>query len=138
MSKKILLVDNKDRFIEQCQPKLEARGYSVETASSYNEALKKFEAFSPDVVITALMLEHFDSGFVLAHKMKLKNPGLVLLIVTNATHLTGIKFSLNTHEERDWIKADGFLNEPIRENDLIDIMESALERKKKKTAALAK
>jgi len=134
MQKKILLINREDDFEENLGPKLKAKNYQIETASSCNEALNKFNSFNPHVVITSLMLEHFDSGFVLAHKMKKQNPHLVLLILTRATHITGIEFSLSTKEERAWIKADAFLNNPIPVDDLMDIMETALERKEKKVS----
>lgn len=121
--KKILLVDSREDFFETCTPELQSRNFEVATATSFNEALKKVEEFKPDFILTALMLEHFDSGFVLSYKIKKKNPQIPIYILTSATHTTGIKFSVNTEEEREWIKADGFLNEPIKPEDLVDLIE---------------
>ncbi|HCL56738.1 MAG TPA: hypothetical protein DHW82_06985 [Spirochaetia bacterium] len=129
-NRKILIVDNRDEFIEECSPKLTKRGFDVFSANSYNEALKKFDEVDPDFVLTALMLEHFDSGFVLSYKLKNKKPKVPIYILTTATHSTGIKFSTNTGEQKKWILADGFLNEPIEANDLIDIIEKSLEQVK--------
>ncbi|PKL13036.1 MAG: hypothetical protein CVV50_03845, partial [Spirochaetae bacterium HGW-Spirochaetae-6] len=61
---KILLVDNRQDFLDVCLPRMEENNFLVDSANSYNEALQKAEKFRPDIVITALMLEHFDSGFV--------------------------------------------------------------------------
>ena len=127
---KILLVDNRQDFLDVCLPRMEENNFLVDSANSYNEALQKAEKFRPDIVITALMLEHFDSGFVLSHKLKQLYPGMLIYILTSATHTTGIKFSINSEDERAWIKADGFLNEPMKIDDIIDIIETHLARKK--------
>jgi CheY-like chemotaxis protein len=130
-----MLVDNRDEFIEKCAPELEKSGFNVAVANSYNEALQKFSVAKPDVVITALMLEHYDSGFVLSYKLKKENPDVLIYILTSATHTTGIKFSLNSEEEKEWIKADGFLNEPIKPEDLIELVRRHLSRKKEPVSA---
>lgn len=133
-SHKILIVDSREDYLETCIPKLEEHNFQVFSANSYNEALKKFEEVNPDIVITALMLEHFDTGFVLSYKLKQIKPDLLTYILTCATSATGIKFSVNSEDERKWIKADGFLNEPINIEDMIELIENQFERKKEKAS----
>lgn len=129
---KVLLVDIREDFFEAFTPLLQKKGFEVFTAASCNEALKVYDEKQPELVITALILEHFDSGFVLCHKLKKKNPNVIVYLVTSITHTTGIKFSINSEEERKWIKADGLLNEPIKPEDLMDILETRLGREKVK------
>jgi len=126
---KILLVDSREDFFETFIPFLEAKDFEVYTANSYNEAMQKFNEVDPEFVITALILEHFDSGFVLSYKLKKRKPGVIIYILTSVTYTTGIKFSVNTEEERKWIMADGLLNEPIKPEDLMEIIEKKISRK---------
>ena len=125
---KILLVDSREDFFEGFIPYLKQKNFEVFTANSLNEALHKFDEVDPDFVITALILEHYDSGFVLSYKLKQKKPNVIIYILTSVTYTTGIKFSVNTEEERKWIKADGLLNEPIKPEDLMEIIENRIER----------
>lgn len=126
---KIMIVDTKKDFVESITPKLEEHGFQVCFAESYNEALRKYKEVQPHMVLSALMLEHYDSGFVLAHKLKKENPDLLFYILSSVTNNTGIKFSLNSEEERKWISANGFLNEPIKPEDLVELMQAGLTRK---------
>ncbi len=135
MKKKILIVDTRDDFIEYCQPTLKEKNYIVEAAYSYDEALQKTEEFKPDAIVSALMLDHYDSGFVLAYKVKKMNPNILFYILTSAANTTGIQFSLTTDEEKQWILADGFLHEPMRIEDLIDLMNTHFERHKEELKA---
>ncbi len=124
MDKKILMVDDDTDLINIYKPVLEKEGYTVETAYDSVEGLEKFKEFNPPVVVVDLAMEHFDSGFVLCHRIKkLPNTENVrVIIMTSAGHDTGIRFSTDTDEEKNWIKADDYLEKPISPRDLVQYL----------------
>lgn len=124
MSKKILMVDDDVDIIEQYRPALEKAGYMVEAGHDSVEGFEKFKEFQPDVVFVDLAMEHFDSGFVLCHRIKSTEEGkkTPVYILTSAGHETGFRFSTDTSEEKRWIKADGYLEKPIPAADLIQFL----------------
>ncbi|MCE1247938.1 MAG: response regulator [Firmicutes bacterium] len=120
MSKKILLVDDDQDFTMMNEAVLVNLGYEVATASSAQEGLDKLKEFKPDLVILDLMMEHYDSGFTLSHRIK-TNPDtkdIPLVMVTSVRRETEMVFDARTHEEKEWIKVDGFLEKPISPEDL--------------------
>jgi CheY-like chemotaxis protein len=120
-SHKILLIDDDVDLTQMYAPVLEHAGYTVRTANNSVEGLETFKAFLPDVALVDLSMEHYDSGFVLCHKIKALPEGqrAMVIILTSAGHETGFRFSTQTREERSWIKADDFLDKPITAHDLL-------------------
>jgi len=131
MSKKVLMVDDDVDLIQQYKPILEQAGYEVGVAYDSREGLEEFTTFKPDAVIVDLSMEHFDSGFRLCHKIKNLPEGKLIpvVIMTSATHETGIRLSTDTDEERKWIKADDYLEKPITPRDLVQYLAEKLFKK---------
>lgn len=121
MNKKILMVDDDVDLIEQFKPVFEQAGYEFAAAYSSREGLEIFEKFEPDAMIVDLSMEHFDSGFVLCHRIKATERGrkIMVIIMTSAGQDTGYRFSTDTAEEKNWIKADDYLEKPISPRDLV-------------------
>ena len=124
MSKKVLMVDDDVDLIQQYTPLLQQAGFQVETAYDSQEGLEKFKEFHPEAVIVDLAMEHFDSGFVLCHKIKSSDEGksVPVIIMTSAGHETGFRFSTDTAEETNWIKADDYLEKPVAPRDLVQFL----------------
>lgn len=125
---KILLVDDDIDFIEINKTILEANEFEVETAETEAEALKKLEEYQPNLIIMDLMMEHYDSGFTLAHKIKSHDESkhVPIIMVTGVATETGKRFSLNSKEEKEWIKVDAYLEKPISPDDLIGTINNLL------------
>jgi len=122
--KKILIVDDDVDLIQQYQPVIEQAGYSVAVAYNGEEGLERFRSFKPDAMIVDLSMEHFDSGFVLCHRVKSTEAGVKIpvIIMTSAGQDTGIRLSTDTSEETNWIKADDYLEKPIAPRDLVQYL----------------
>ena len=120
-NKKILMVDDDSDLLEVYQPVLLRAGYQVRLAYNSIEGMEQFREFKPDAVFVDLSMEHYDSGFVLCHKIKNLPEGrhCRIVIMTAAGHETGIRFSTHTDEEKNWIKADDYLEKPISSRDLL-------------------
>jgi two-component system alkaline phosphatase synthesis response regulator PhoP len=93
-------------------------GYDTITAETQKEAEIIIEQEKPDLAIFDLMMENQDSGFILSYKMKKKHPDVPVIIATAVASETGMIFGLDTEEERNWIKADQYLEKGIRPDQL--------------------
>jgi DNA-binding response OmpR family regulator len=117
-TKTILLVDDDYDYLFQHKFHLETWGYNVVTAESQAEAEEILDKMKPDLAILDLMMETDDSGFILARKLKRKYPEIPVIISTAVSAETGMSFGMNTEEERNWIKADLYLEKGIRPEQL--------------------
>ncbi len=109
-----LIVDDDPDCLLQVRLYLEKLGFSVIEGASQAEGERLIASSRPDLAVFDLMLEHHDSGFVLAHRLKQAHPKTPVILVTGVTAETGFHFADTSPEERAWIKADVVLDKGIR------------------------
>jgi two-component system alkaline phosphatase synthesis response regulator PhoP len=131
--KKILLVDDDLDLLEQNKILIESQNYEVITANSAKEGWEVFKKSKPDACIIDLIMEEHDSGFILCHRIKNDEYGknIPVFILTSATYETGFKFGTSTSEEKEWIKADEFVNKPVIIEELVQKLENYFQLKEK-------
>jgi two-component system, OmpR family, response regulator len=110
----ILVVDDDPDYLFQMKLRLEKFGFEIMTADSQKEAEVIIEKTKPTMAILDLMMENEDSGFILCYKMKKKYPDVPIIIATAVAAETGITFDISDENNRQWIKADCFLEKGIR------------------------
>jgi DNA-binding response OmpR family regulator len=66
----ILCVDDDPDILEYLKVVLEASGYTVRTAGSAEEGMRRFREVHPDALIVDLMMEEIDSGTGLVTELK--------------------------------------------------------------------
>ncbi|HSH53187.1 MAG TPA: response regulator [Bacteroidales bacterium] len=116
--KVILIADDDMDYLFQMRMHIESFGFEVITAESQSEAEKIIENTKPDLAIFDLMMESDDSGFILSYKMKRKYPDVPIIIATAVASETGMSFGVNTQNDKQWIKADLYLEKGIRKDQL--------------------
>jgi len=116
--KVILIVDDDMDYLFQMRMHIESFGFEVITAESQREAEKIIQNTKPDLAIFDLMMESDDSGFILSYKMKRKYPDVPIILATAVSSETGMSFSVNTQNDKQWIKADLYLEKGIRKDQL--------------------
>ena len=125
---KVLLVDDDIDFLAIMKANLEASGYEVFTGESGEETGPLIDEHTPDIVVMDLMLEHYDTGFVVCYEIKKKRPSLPVIICSAVEQEEGLAFDTATEEERAWIKADAFLAKPIRYEQLLNRIKKLLNK----------
>ena len=113
-NRRALIADPDVPFIRSLKTFLEALGFEVRSAGSAEEAERMALESPPDLLITEILLEHPDSGFILAHRLRRRVPAVRIVIVSNVSFRTGLHFDLSDSESRAWIEADGILDKDIR------------------------
>ncbi|MFN2394456.1 MAG: response regulator [Bacteroidales bacterium] len=116
--KKILLVDDDPDYLFQLTIALEDMGFEVIAAQTQQEAENIVDKMKPDLAILDLMMENQDTGFILCHLIKNKYPDVPIIIASAVTAETGLLFDVESEEDRQWIKADLFLDKGIRNDQL--------------------
>ena len=116
--KTIFIVDDDYDYLFQLKFMISQWGFNVITAESQKEAEKILESLKPDLAILDLMMENEDSGFILSFKLKKKYPDVPVIIATAVSAETGMSFSIDSEEDRKWIKADLYLEKGMRPEQL--------------------
>ena len=65
-----------------------------------------------------MMMENMDSGFVLSHRIKKLYPDTPVIILTSVTADTRIDFDVTTNDDQSWIKANAWIDKPVRSEQL--------------------
>lgn len=117
--KTILVVDDDPDMLEQVQLILTTAGYEVLTAAGEQQAEEALLSGPIDLAVLDLMMDHMDSGFVLAHAVRRLHPEAPVVVLTGVTASTGISFPDNSGEAREWTKADKILHKPVRAEQLV-------------------
>jgi len=115
--KLVLIVDDDQDYLFQMKYHVESFGFDVITAESVAEAEKALE-LKPDLAILDVMMETQDAGFVLAYKIKKKNPETPVIIASAVTSETGLNFNIDSSQDKQWIKADLYIEKGIRSDQL--------------------
>jgi twitching motility two-component system response regulator PilH len=124
-AKKILFVDDDRDFLSSQSIYFSSRGYEVRTAESGEEALKQLARGVPDVLILDLMMEHFDSGFVLSRKIRQDErfKEMPIIMLSGVAAATGRRFDQEGEGLKQWSKLDAFLDKPITGKQLLKVIE---------------
>ncbi len=117
--KRVLIVDDDPDILDQITLALEPSGFFIIRAECAKDAETWLRGDTPDLAIFDLMMETADAGFTLCHRMKRKSPKTPVIVLTSVTAETGMRFGPATAEERSWIKADVFMNKPVRAEELV-------------------
>ncbi|MBD3409494.1 MAG: response regulator [Ignavibacteriales bacterium] len=128
--KRILVVDDDVDMLDQAKAILGAKGIEVFTADNADEGFQTFQEKKPDAIILDLMMEEYDSGFVLAHKMKraMGDDKKPIFLATAVANVTGMKFDSTTEEEKEWIKTDAVLNKPFTADEVLAKIDAYYEK----------
>lgn len=112
--KTVLIIDDDIDSLTQLTLHMKSMGFEVITGESQKEGEDLINRFKPDLAIFDLMMDNKDSGFILSYKIKKKYPDVPVIIATAVTAETGMIFGLETEEEKNWIKADLYLEKGLR------------------------
>ena len=122
MKKRILVVEDNEEMLEILSLSLAVEGFSVSTAKSGIEAVKKARSNPPDVILLDLMLPEMD-GFAVCETLRrdpvtAKTPILILSGATGEfTRMAGIESG-----------GTDFISKPAKPKDLVSRIRLALER----------
>ncbi|HOY30543.1 MAG TPA: response regulator [Bacteroidales bacterium] len=128
--KLVLIVDDDIDSLTQLKLYMQNMGFDVITGETQKEGEELINKIKPDLAIFDLMMDNKDSGFILSYKIKKNYPDVPVIIATAVTAETGMMFGLNSDEDKQWIKADLYLEKGIRFDQLQVQVNKLLKNKK--------
>src|SRR6185369_14123487 len=120
MKKRILVVEDNEEMLEVLKLSLEGEGFSISTATSGVEAVKKARNNQPDLILLDLMLPEMD-GFGVCETLR-RHPvtaNTPILILSGATGELTRMASLESG-------GTDFINKPAKPSDLVSRIRTAL------------
>jgi CheY-like chemotaxis protein len=114
----VLVADDDPDYLYQVTYYLRKAGYEVISVESQKEAEQVLSKSRPDIAIFDLMMESDDSGFILCYKLKRRYPDVPVILATAVSRETGLTFGLSSDQDREWIKADLYLEKGVRPEQL--------------------
>jgi len=114
---KILIIDDDNDILETTGSILAHEGFEIHTADSVERGLELTEKISPDIVLLDIMFpESKTQGFDAAREIKSRYPRLPIIILTAINREYAFEFA------KEDIKAEEFLNKPVRTKKLIELI----------------
>jgi CheY-like chemotaxis protein len=136
-SPKILFVDDDRDFLTAQVAFFGGQGFEVVTMDRVDGALEKIAQEKPDVIVLDLMMEHYDSGFLLSRKIRQDGSmsNVPIIMLSGVAAATGHKFNAEIAGLKDWIKLDAFLDKPVTGRQLLKVIEEKLQARSNVAAA---
>jgi CheY-like chemotaxis protein len=119
----ILIVDDDVDFAAAARAVLEGLGYRVVSAEAAEGGLEIARKEKPGLILLDLMMEEVDSGVRLAHQLR-RDPdtsGIPIVILTGVRMATGFEFAPVTPQDYEWIRADAWVEKPVRPRQLAEL-----------------
>jgi DNA-binding response OmpR family regulator len=102
-------VDDDPDMVDAARIVLEKEGYAVESASSLDAGLKKFEEATPDLLILDVMLEEPDDGLRFARQVRRGGSKLPILMLTSVNRAMGLQIG----KDEEMVPVDEFVEKPV-------------------------
>jgi Nif-specific regulatory protein len=124
---RILIVDDDASSRTELAELLHDDGYAVETAADGFKALPKLDEFAPDVVLTDLHMPGMN-GLELMRRARERDPECVVIVMTA---YAAVETAISALKQG----AADYLTKPINVEELLVVLERALERKRLRAEA---
>jgi CheY-like chemotaxis protein len=124
----ILFIDDDRDFLDAQAAYFGSRGHTVHTVENSREALEFLETTTPDIIFLDLMMEHYDSGFRLAYRMR-KNERLErtpVVMLSGVARETGKRFDQEGEGLPSWSHLNRFIDKPATGKQLLGVAEELL------------
>ncbi len=123
MAKKILIVDDDNDFREAMSDLLDAKGYTVLSASDGKSGFDAAKKENPDLILLDVMMSSKTEGFDIAKSLQsdssTKNTPVIII--------TGIRKDMNLsfgfEPDSDWLPVKAVLEKPVKPEVLLKAVE---------------
>jgi DNA-binding response OmpR family regulator len=127
---KILVIDDDPDFLVAVQMVLEAHDFEMEQAMTPGEGISKVLSVEPDLVILDVMMPTGYEGFDVAREIREKHKmiELPILMLTSVHSVKKVPYRFAPDE--DYLPVDVFLDKPIEPDQLADIIQEMLGKRR--------
>ena len=121
---KVLVVDDDPDFVKVTSKVLQKAGYTVESVSNGEKALKAMHQDPPDLVLLDIMMSYILDGLDVSREMT-ADPELKDIPIIMVTSLTGVK-GTGAFPTDEYIPVDEWLSKPVDPQTLVARVNRAL------------
>ena len=116
---KVLIVEDEESFLEALRVGLGREGFAIDVARDGREALDRFEAAEPDIVLLDVMLPRI-SGVDVCREIRTKSDVPIIMVTARSEEIDAV-VGLE-------VGADDYVTKPYRFRELVARMRSVLRR----------
>jgi len=116
---KVLVVEDEERFLDALRVGLGREGFAIDVARDGREALDRFEAGAPDIVLLDVMLPRI-SGIDVCREIRTKSNVPIIMVTAKGEEIDAV-VGLE-------VGADDYVTKPYRFRELVARMRSVLRR----------
>lgn len=116
---KILIVEDEDSFVEALRVGLQREGFLIDIARDGGEAIDRFDAFDPDLVLLDVMLPKI-SGIDVCREIRTRSKVPIIMVTAKGEEIDTV-VGLE-------VGADDYVTKPYRLRELVARMRSLLRR----------
>ncbi|HOK41268.1 MAG TPA: response regulator [bacterium] len=126
MSKRILIIDDDNDFVDAVTNLLEAKNYEIITASNGKEGFESAKKNKPDLILLDVMMTKKTEGFDTARSLSSdeSTKKIPIIMVSGIRKEMNVPFSIEPNEE--WLPVKAFIEKPIKPNELLQKVEEVL------------
>ncbi len=128
MANKVLLIDDDSDLIEAISTLLEAKGYTVESASNGKDGFNAAKTSNPDLILLDVMMGSKTEGFDVARELHKEASTKDIPVVL----VTGIKKDMNLpfgfEPDETWLPVKSVLEKPVKPDILLKIVEDNIRK----------
>lgn len=107
----VLMIDDDEDFTASIRAVLEAEGYSVVSATSGREGLKKLDEVKPDLVLLDVMMESTTEGYAVSGAIKNAATPVPIIMLSSVQESPADLFSRS--EELEMVRPDAYFTKPV-------------------------
>ena len=126
MSKRILIINDDNDFVDAVTNLLEAKNYEIITASNGKEGFESAKKNKPDLILLDVMMTKKTEGFDTARSLSSdeSTKKIPIIMVSGIRKEMNVPFSIEPNEE--WLPVKAFIEKPIKPNELLQKVEEVL------------
>jgi len=133
-AKKVLVIEDDPDAVDTLKIVLEDEGYSVSSARSAEEGLKRVHADRPDVILLDIMMPSGTEGFHFVWQLRKdedeKCRNIPIIVLTAIHDKTWVKFypdkSDPVYQSDEYLPVQGFLDKPASSQQIVGEIEKVL------------
>ncbi|MGB3863622.1 MAG: response regulator [Candidatus Aminicenantaceae bacterium] len=131
-SKKIMVIDDDQDFIDAVTTILKSALYEVATASNPKEGKDKVLSEKPDLILLDIMMDSLFDGFSLCNAIKTSKEfkdvkDTPIIFVSAVKELTGSRFQFDGAEQ-GLVGPNDYIDKPVKPDDLLARIAKLLEK----------
>jgi len=128
MAKKVLMIDDDPEFVDAISNLLDAKGYTVYTASNGKDGVATAKAEDPDIILLDVMMTTKHEGFDVARELHedAKTVDTPIIMMTGIRKEMNLPFGFEPDET--WLPVKNVLEKPVKPEVLLKTIEENIRK----------